>query len=376
VIQPPPTQRPKPIISQKSPQKGPKKKLDPEEEARKLQEERLEDVHKRQELTRIKAIQNAEKEKKKYEKNKLQKKQTRTEENMKMMISPEERKKAQMLNQKLREELQWLSWVSPEPEDPADVEFFPEAFDLKASPIYPNLSPLCQREWDLKEYALATSVTDLFKQKKHLIPNQQFYSKPSEDTLTRYNSIYCFRNLKLSWQFLLLKVLSLHPAFFPEEVSLKESLMQQITDQAYCDVMQETVDSFQERRNEILTEALDYPQNPSKEVSKNLRDLFEFIQQKVILLIDDNYAIAQGLYEESIKSKEEKEKQLEEECLARLYEAFQRFRSERVKSKVAKTARSEPVKEPKKTPEKTPKKTQKKNPEQSNSSSPDDDFLK
>jgi hypothetical protein len=113
-----------------------------------------------------------------------------------------------------------------------------------------------------------------------MLPIKRSYCEPSEDTGERFGQVFCKANNKISWQFLLLKVLSEHPPFSPEEVLLKTTLMDHIADQSLCDVMRTTIDGFQEKRNEMLEDAINYPENPSTEVSKNLSDLFEFIQQK------------------------------------------------------------------------------------------------
>jgi hypothetical protein len=61
----------------------------------------------------------------------------------------------------------------------------------------------------------------------------------------------------------------------------------------------------------------------------------------VILEIDENYQLAQDLYEESISSKGRSEQSLEAECLDRLCDAFKVFNKEGSKRKVAKSADSD-----------------------------------
>jgi hypothetical protein len=75
-----------------------------------------------------------------------------------------------------------------------------------------------------------------------------------------------------------------------------------------------------------------------------------------MLEIDDNYQLAQEMYEQLIRTKETKERALEQACRDHLYDAYKTFREERLKPKVAQSSKPNPKNAPKKTTKKTPKK--------------------
>jgi uncharacterized protein (DUF342 family) len=105
------------------------------------QEERKEEARKRQEQTKIKTLQKEEqeeKEKARKEREKQKRKEEQAVEFMKM-LTPKDRVKAQRLYQKLRAELEGLTWLSPEPENKIDRKIFDEEWSFHTPANYPTL---------------------------------------------------------------------------------------------------------------------------------------------------------------------------------------------------------------------------------------------
>jgi hypothetical protein len=102
------------------------------------------------------------------------------------MATTEDRQKVQKFYEHLRAQLEELTWLSPEPNDPNDAKIFSGKRSFHTPAIYPTISPLCQREWDLKEHALPHCVRRLFPDTPSKLPPKASYREPTQHTKKRF----------------------------------------------------------------------------------------------------------------------------------------------------------------------------------------------
>jgi flagellar biosynthesis GTPase FlhF len=291
------------------------------------------------EIARQQEVEKKRKAEEARERKKAKRKQERFEENVKELTEAEIQKLTEE-HEELRQALIDITWTPTQPEDASDAPMLDGKCDMHRENVYKPLSRLAKREWAVKEYALYCYCTffcgtPVSKEKQHL--------QPKAEVLERYQNVFNpLTHAAHTATFLLHALLSQHPPFFQLEKVLCDHLVQLSIHETFMDVMRTTLNTLLANRTEMMRDALSWTQFPSRNVAPSVAPLFEYVQQKAILRLDEYYTKGEAFYEEGIKSSQTRVNELFHVISEEIPQLFALYSNFRKKPKKAQSAKPTP----------------------------------